>query len=302
MEFDVRILAKEKSDLALRNGEARFRSYFQLPIAGLAITSPDKRWLEVNDGLCAMLGYSAQEFAEKTWAELTHPDDLARDEAQFARVLAGEIDAYVLEKRYIHQRGNSVWVELSVGCVRRPDGAVDYLVALAHDITAHKQIEATLRQSEARYRLLAENMVDVVWTMNLAGQFTYVSPSVLQLRGYTPEEVMQQSPEEAVCSGSMAALQAGIAQAFHTIHTGERLSPVYFQIEQPCKDGSTVWTEATGRVMYDELQRPVGIVGVSRDITARRQTEEALRISEARHRLIAENTRDVIWVMGSTAA
>ena len=150
----------------------------------------------------------------------------------------------------------------------------------AQDITERKEIEATLRQSEARYRLLAENMVDVVWTLNPAGQFTYVSPSVLQLRGYTPEEVMQQTPEEAVCPGSLAALQAGMAQAFHTLHTGERLPPAYFQIEQPCKDGSTVWTEATGRAMYDELQRPVGIVGVTRDISERRKTEETLRTAK----------------------
>jgi PAS domain S-box-containing protein len=427
--FGLLLLAIDRTEASLRASEARFRSYFDLPLVGISINSPQKDWLEVNDCLCAMLGYSRQELTGLTWSGLTWPDDLSADVAQFDRLMAGEIDTYTVEKRYIRKDGAPVWTYLNVGCVRNPDRSLAYTVALIEDITARKQAEAALRESEerfrlafdnansgmclvdlrgnliqvndkmsaifgyskqelegmtvnelalpedqlvsprfishaisgdadsatfekhyrhrdghiiygevssslvhnaqgepqyfishvqdvterkeaeaallrgeAQYRLLAENMVDVIWVLNPAGQFTYVSPSVTALRGYTPEEVMQQSAAEAVCPGSMAALQAGMEQAFHTIHTGERLPPVLFQIEQPCKDGSTVWTEAIGRVMYDELQRPVGIVGVTRNISERRKTEEALRISEARHRLIAENTRDVIWVMGLDGA
>ena len=203
-------------------------------------------------------------------------------------------------QRFIHKRGKIVWVELSVGCVRRPDGAVDYLVALAHDITARKQIEAALRQSEAQYRLLAENMVDVIWVMNPAGQFTYVSPSVAALRGYTPEEVLAQSPAETLTPPSQQVMQAVLGQYMPTILQGAANfipPPKVLEMEQLRKDGSAVWTEAMVRTLFDESGAFSGFLGVSRDITERRKAEEALRISEARHRLLAENARDVIWVM-----
>jgi PAS domain S-box-containing protein len=138
----------EQTSAGLAVSEARFRSYFELPIAGFAITSPTKGWLKVNDGLCAMLGYSAQELAGLTWAALTHPDDLADDEVQFRRVLAGEIDTYVLEKRFLHKRRDIIWAAMSVGCVRTPDGSVEYLVALLQDITERKRAEAALAQAK----------------------------------------------------------------------------------------------------------------------------------------------------------
>ncbi|MFZ4701526.1 MAG: PAS domain S-box protein, partial [Candidatus Methylumidiphilus sp.] len=76
----------------LRGSEARFRSYFELPLVGCAVTLPSKGWLDANDTLCEMLGYGKTELAQMTWAELTHPDDIAADLVQFNRVLAGEID------------------------------------------------------------------------------------------------------------------------------------------------------------------------------------------------------------------
>lgn len=134
----------EQTTRSLAESEARFRSYFELPLIGSAITSPEKGWLEVNAGLCALLGYTDQELTGLTWAELTHPDDLAADVTQFNRVLAGEIDAYALEKRFIRKNGEVFWALLSVGCVRKPDGSIDYFVALVQDIMARKQAAAAL--------------------------------------------------------------------------------------------------------------------------------------------------------------
>ena len=126
---------------ALKESEARLRSYFEFPVAGIAITSLDMGWLEVNPALCDMLGYSQQELSGMTWDELTHPDDLAADVAQFERVLASEINTYAIEKRFIRKNGDVFWTTLSVSCVRKPGGSVDYMVALLQDITIRKQLE-----------------------------------------------------------------------------------------------------------------------------------------------------------------
>lgn len=154
------ITERKKSEEVLRQSEEQMRLFFERQIVGMAIISPQQGWLKVNDSVCKMLGYSRDELIRMTWAELTHPDDLARDEVQFGRLLEGEISEYSLEKRYIRKDGAVVVANLSVGCVRKSDGAVDYILALVNDITERKRAEQGLRESEARYRSLFENMIE----------------------------------------------------------------------------------------------------------------------------------------------
>jgi len=124
---------------ALRKSEVRFRRYFELPLVGMAITSPEKGWIEVNDRLLDILGYSRPELAEKSWAELTYPDDLAADVEKFNRVLDGTVEGYSMEKRFIRKNGRPVWTSMAVGCVRHPDGKPDYFAVLLEDITIRKE-------------------------------------------------------------------------------------------------------------------------------------------------------------------
>ena len=126
---------------ALRESEDRFRRYFELGLIGMATTSPDQGVLEVNDELCRILGYERAELLQKTWAELTHPDDLAADVAQFNCVMAGEFDGYVLDKRWIRKDGQVIDSIMAAKCQRRPDGSVEYFVGLVQDITERKRAE-----------------------------------------------------------------------------------------------------------------------------------------------------------------
>src|ERR1700693_769374 len=99
-------------------------------LPGMAIISPEKGCIEVNDEICAILGYERTELLTRTWAELTYPDDLAADLANFERVMAGECDGYSLNKRWIRKDGQVIDSTISVKCVRRQDGAVDFFVRL----------------------------------------------------------------------------------------------------------------------------------------------------------------------------
>jgi PAS domain S-box-containing protein len=145
----VDITTRKRSDQALRSSEERFRSIFELGLIGMAITSPGKGILAVNDEICRILGYERAEVLTKTWAELTHPDDLASDVALFDRVMAGEIDGYLLDKRWIRKDGRVVQSTISVKCVRDKDRAVDYFVALLQDITIRKEAEDVLARSHS---------------------------------------------------------------------------------------------------------------------------------------------------------
>jgi len=133
------ILHRRKAERALKVSEERMRLFFERQIVGMAITSPEMGWLQVNDRLCRMLGYSREELLRKTWAELTYPDDLAADIEQFDRLLAGAINEYTLEKRFVRRDGTIIFTDLSVGCVRNARGRVDYVLALLEDITERKE-------------------------------------------------------------------------------------------------------------------------------------------------------------------
>ncbi len=143
------ITERKRAEEAVRDSEALFRGYFERGLIGMAITSPQKGWVEVNDRLCEMLGYSRDELRTMTWAQLTYPDDLAPSVAQFDRVLAAESDDYRLDARFIHKDGRVVHTNRSVGCVRNPDGSVHHFVVSVQDVTERKRAEDEIRRLNA---------------------------------------------------------------------------------------------------------------------------------------------------------
>lgn len=167
--------------------------------------------------------------------------------------------------------------------------SISFLEALtaSFGIAAERKLaEERLRENEARYRLIADNAADVIWVLDpVAGKFTYVSPSVERLRGYSPEEVMAQSASEALTPESAeqvarmiaATLPAFIAQGSGTVSSIN-------EVEQPCKDGTIVQTEVTTNFLFGDRGK-VEIIGVTRDISDRKRAEARLRQSEERFRL-----------------
>lgn len=139
----------------LEASNTRYRSFFNLPIVGTAITSMSKGWVEVNEETCRILGYTREELFRCTWAELTHPDDLAADEEQFQRMLRREIDGYELEKRFIRKDGTIVHTLLVGGCGPIGNQPVELCYVNLIDITPRKQLEAKLTAVNQRLQVLA---------------------------------------------------------------------------------------------------------------------------------------------------
>ncbi|ACL03769.1 PAS/PAC sensor hybrid histidine kinase [Desulfatibacillum aliphaticivorans] len=155
---------------------------------------------------------------------------------------------------------------------------------LIREIEEREKAEAALRESENRYRLLADNVSDVIWTYDMKkDKITYVSPSVYAARGYTPEEVLEQSLNEmlTLVSQEMAekALKAGLERAFRPGIDSKRSRTL--ELQQISKDGTVSWTEVTTSFIRNEEGKPIGMVGVNRDIEARKKAErERLRLEQ----------------------
>jgi PAS domain S-box-containing protein len=133
---------------SLRQNDERMRLFFERQIVGMAISSPDKHWLQMNDKWCSILGYEPEELKMLTWDELTHPDDLPENVDKFDRLVTGVIDDYTMTKRFIRKDGTVVVADLSVGCVRHEDGTLNYVLSLMEDITERKHSEEERRQLE----------------------------------------------------------------------------------------------------------------------------------------------------------
>ena len=150
----VDVTTLRRGEAKLREATKRFQLAFDNAPIGMALVAPDGRWLHVNEAVCRITGYSADDLVQLTFQDITHPDDLAADEGYVERVLAGEIPRYSMEKRYFHADGHVVWVNLHVSLVRGLDGAPRYFISQIEDVTDRKHMEGALSRETATVRLL----------------------------------------------------------------------------------------------------------------------------------------------------
>jgi len=271
----VVMIERKQAEDALRASEERFRRYFDLGLIGMAITSPSRGCLEVNDELCRILGYERHELLHLRWDQITHPDDVAADVANFDRVMAGEIDGYSMDKRFIRKDRRVIDSIMAARCVRRADGTVDFFVGLIQDITDRKEAERKLTESERRFRLLLESIPHHVWSYqpdrSRAGYWNQ------RLADYTglPAEELQQGGWAAVHPDEVERAQAAWQTAFtHGTH---------YEMEQRLRgrDGRYRRFFRRGVPVPDGPTHPVEWFGTDSDVEDRRLAEEALHMLQA---------------------
>lgn len=135
------IIDRKKVEAKLSLSEQRFRSYFELGLIGMAIVDSDKKWIEINNKFCEIIGYSRKEIEKMTWVDFTHPDDIDKNNILFDQMLAGKLDSYTMDKRYIRKNGEVVYVSILTGCTRNNGGSLDYQTAHIMDITDRVKAE-----------------------------------------------------------------------------------------------------------------------------------------------------------------
>jgi PAS domain S-box-containing protein/putative nucleotidyltransferase with HDIG domain len=291
------ITERKQAEESLQKSEENFRLSLDDSPLGVRIVTAEGETLYANRAIADIYGFdSVEELKGAPLTKLYTPESY--DEFQIRK-----------EKR---ERGESGLSEYEISIVRKNgevrrvhvfrkeifwNGARQFHVVY-QDITDRKQAEETLRQSESNYRLLSDNIHDVIFVLDMNLNFTYISPSVKMMRGYEPEEVLKQSSIGALTPSSRDLAMKTFSEVIELEKSEDRDINISrtLQLEMTRKDGTTVWTEMKFSFIRDEQLSAVGIVGVTRDITERKQAEESLRVSEEKYRIVVENAKEAIIV------
>jgi PAS domain S-box-containing protein len=247
-----------------------------------------------NDSVCRVLGYSRKELTGMNYRRFTDKNDFKRVYLACNQLYKSGTPLRELIWRIKRKNGVKRYIEGSIYLLKDSSGKPIGFRGIAYDITERKYTEDMLRQSEARYRLLADHMKDFVWLMDLNLNWTYISPSIKKYFGYTLEEVKQTPLNNLLTATSFQRAMDVFSSEMSKI--AKAPPPPFYKIlmefELLSKDGRTLCIENTISFVLDEKGKPVSIIGEGRDITEHKQMEEALRQSEEKYRTILENIEE----------
>ncbi len=261
-------------DLALLVNTAEqdrlLKYFYELPFIGMAITSPhSKRWLRFNDRLCEILGYSREELAVKNWLEMTHPEDIEKDTAEFEKVIRGESEGYTMNKRFIRKDGSTVIANINVKCVRAEDGAVNYFVAMMRDITEQelRKTEAFATQSQLQATLDA--IPDLLFELDLDGCCHACHSARTDLPAAPIVDLLGKNISDVLPAGAVTIIMSALLEAQEKgLSSGKQL-----ELELP---QGKLWFElSVSRKHVDSGLEPRFIV-LARDITERKAAEQRI--------------------------
>ena len=268
----------------------------------------DLRTTYASPSVERILGFTPEERLLQTAAQQTTPESLSRARKALGEYAAAEQDpqadphrTLTIEMEYYRKDGSTIWVENQIGGIRDAGGRLVAFHGVSRDVSDRRQAEQALRESEARYRLLAENASDVIWVVDKGLRITYASPSAANLLGYTAEEMLGKSIDGLLSSDSLAAM----ADLYVNGMVGEGQEPGSLkeqtaEVQLVHKDGATVWVETGAKVVRDLDGRVAGFQGACRDIRRRKEAEAAIKASEERFRTLIEESTDAIAIVGAT--
>jgi PAS domain S-box-containing protein len=265
---------------ALRQSEELYRSTFQSAGVGVAHVSPEGRWLRVNRKLCDIVGYSEPELLGLTFQQITHPDDLPSDLVQTEKLLNGTLDMFAMEKRYIRKDGSHVWINLTVSCTRDATGKLDHFISVIEDISARKDAENALRESEQRYRTVTEAAPLMVWMSGTDKLCYYFNKGWLDFVGRSLEQ-------EAGNGWAMNVHPDDLDRCLET-YTASFDARLPFEMEYRLRHhtGHYRWIFDRGLPRHAPDGTFEGYVGGCLDIHDRKEAAEKIRLAQETLRLM----------------
>jgi PAS domain S-box-containing protein len=275
-------LAKRAAE-ELEQSEARFRAMFENAGIGIAMVGFDRRPLEVNAALVKMTGFSAEELFQMTGADLSYAEDAEIGLPELQDVLAGKLDTYQIEKRYVRKDGQIYWVRQTNSVVRAADGRPQYLVSMIEDINEQKHILEDLRRSQARFQTVFENAAVGIAVMGLDRRALEVNPVAEKIVGYSAEELYNIDPRSLALPEDLGV----DGNLFPELISGKRN---FYVMERRYrrKNGEIFWARINYSLVRDLDGNPDYLIGMIEDIDDQKRASERLAVQESIHRRILE--------------
>jgi PAS domain S-box-containing protein len=283
----IDITERKQAEEALRISEDKYRgilesmeeSYFEVDFAG--------NFTFFNNAACRMSGYSPEELLGMNYRTYAPPETARLMFEAFNKVYKTGKPELLVDYQVIHKDGSLHDNELSVGLMRDALGQPVGFTALVRDVTVKKRSEKTLRESEERYRSILDNMEEAYYEVDLKGNFTFFNPRAVNRLGYTVEELNGMNFRNYVDEENAKK----VFNAYHQVYlTGEPFTGVDWELKD--KSGRSIFVEASVSLRLGADGTPTGFRGVVRDITSRKQAEDALRVSEEKYRTILESMEE----------
>jgi len=281
----VDISERKHAQETIRRSEEVHRVSFDLSPVGMANAAPGGRFIQVNQKYCEITGYPAHELLRMNVADLSHPDDLAADQARVDLLLSGALEKYDIEKRYVRKDGTICWVRVTVQMVRNASGRPLHSIGVIQDITERRQVEQALRESEAFSRTMLESSPDCAKVLDREGRLQYINQN---------GQCLMEIDDFASWIGKpwwSHLPEAGAALAVEAVEQAKRGETARFRAFSPTAKGTPKW--------WDVIVAPISaepgdsaaerLIAVSRDITESTLAEQALREQEARFRSLFDS-------------
>jgi len=294
-------------EMELQESEQRYRMVAEKMTDLVWIADLDLRILYVTPSIQAVLGFTPEERMAMSIDQQLTPDSLAYGLDVLAEELALEeqIDtdpnrSRIVVLEYYHKDGSTRWMETIMSGIRDGEGILNAIHGVSRDITDRRRAEEALAESEKRYRMIVENMHDVIMIVGLDLTEQYRSPSSALLTGYSLEEMANIPLKEQITPESYALVEQALVEELEKEFGGDPIDPHRsrtFEVELYHKDGGTVWIEETATFLRDNEGKPEAVLLAIRDITERKQLSGELKASEQRYRMIVENMSDMIATM-----
>lgn len=273
------------------DADQRYQAIFHQAAVGIARIAPDGMWLEVNEKMCQILGYSEEELLRLSFSDVTHPDDLAINLQLQQQALAGDTQSYTMDKRYIQKSGDIVWVSLTASLVRGPTGTPKYFAVVIQDITELHRIRDDLQRKEAHYRQTLKVTNTGSWEIDLITEQVFWSEKMEQIWGM----------EKGSFDGRLSTVSTSVhpedlpawKESLRACIEDGKEHNLEYRLLLP--DGSIRWMHTIGDAERNARGQAVLMRGLTMDITERKQHQQALKDSEARLQVAGQVAYDLIY-------
>jgi PAS domain S-box-containing protein len=268
---------RKQAELTLRASQTKYRTLYELSNDAIMLLTPEEGFLSGNAAAVALFGCKDEKefmsFGPDGLSPEYQPDGRpSREKAQEMMAIALEEGSHVFQWK--HKRVDGVEFFSIVTLTRMELDGKRFLQATVHDISEQKRTQEALQAGARQLRLFVENVSDLVWTMDFAGRFTYMSPSMQQMLGRKWEEGQRLTIADIMTPSSLDVFLKALKAITSEAYTGQRIETRSLELELLRQGGSIVWSELTVSGLSDELGEVVAIQGVARDISERKRAEE----------------------------